>query len=922
MAATLNKDANITKSNSDINEEILFGAPSTGPFLMDVSVDGHAELIQELTDASRDKGAYAIREAISNAFDATLKAGDPTRPVEVTIPDRVSGVARDTDSLARKMNILGDDRHYASITDHGIGMTADELRENFAQYGNSDKRGSGAIGSKGLGSKAPLACADFFEVISTKGGITTTMLLWREDGGNYAKVVSEKRTRKESGTTVRIPVTSEDTRSQMERQLTLIAGWNIRFNLVAKVGTTDLRTNRLGTEVGNVYTVTMGFGKPSHFWHDTKMAPSTETFIYMGKVAIGQSSDGEDVIVDMWRNYDSIRGDINDPDGFRDGASIDINLMGVRYPLLRDGAVGSSDDMSSSHVDYIIGCEPGYLNFTVSRDDIKEDDAWRLFVSSLREGIAKFDQRPVVVSHVTGMRDAQGRYTFLRRRNIKFSHDGSTYTVAGLPLTDAQAHALFTVTNRKTGEVTDMTDLMFCHENDEAGPIRVLVNDSGTMHGIGTKASSNTSYWMRQSVSGYHYGSNYRLNPKEIRYALDDAAARQDCAALLVAVGDKYYSESSSCTDLNVVILTNMGEGCRRIATADKSIRKYVCEQSKRPQDVSMAYVLCEGDYKPSEAEKVILNWFKSWSIAKFDDYMKECKSGVLLREKKAAEKRKRDEERARRSQTYYLSVTTCSPWSSRKSVLEDIADGGILKDKPFTSEYVNPYQMGEGDIVAIRCGWNDNSREAIRIAWMLLEATGITANANGDRHTSLYIMSTDEARNMGLYDMGTSRHFDVLYDETGQLDGLLPKGITFDSQGNIYGKETDFGITRRSPELIAAMLRCDNDLCRCAVGGFFRIAGTTGNSALDSVITETNLDSKWVKERSYSRRYAIHITPSDKMRQHYRSIRDTAEHLTHLWHKGVGQIADGALHSNPNQRHLPGSMRYETLQKAMAALV
>ena len=71
--ADLRRNANITKSNSEIKEETLFGGKDES-FLMDVSADGHAELIRELTDASRNKGAYAMREAISRS-DSPWKAG-------------------------------------------------------------------------------------------------------------------------------------------------------------------------------------------------------------------------------------------------------------------------------------------------------------------------------------------------------------------------------------------------------------------------------------------------------------------------------------------------------------------------------------------------------------------------------------------------------------------------------------------------------------------------------------------------------------------------------------------------------------------------------------------------------------------------------------------------------------------------------
>lgn len=933
---TLNKDANITKSNSDINEEILFGAPSSGSFLMDVAVDGHAELIQELTDASRDKGAYAIREALSNAFDATLKAGHPSSPVTVRIPASVSRTGRNgTSTLADRLNFMKNANFYVSIEDRGVGMTADELRENFAQYGNSDKRGLGAIGSKGLGSKAPLACADFFEVSSTKGGITTRMLLWREDGGNYAKVISERRTNRHSGTIVRIPVSDEATRTQMEHQLVMIAGWNTQFNLVAYVGSRQVGNDpakRLGTEVGHAYEAPLGYRSSGYSWSAPTLR--VDNYLYMGRATIAKSSDGADVSVDVWRSLESIDGKVNDPEGFGDSASIDINLMGVRYPLLRNGAVGSSESMTDT-AEYVIGCEPGYLNFTVSRDDIKEDDAWRMFVSSLRSGLAEFDQRPAVVAHLGQLRDIKERYLFMRRRQIELARNGQTYSLAGMELDDRMLGDLFSDTDPATGEVIDLAPLLAMNKGDATpGGIKVLLNDGGNMHGVTDKPQLTShrryGYGSRQSGAGYGYAGRYNLNPKDVRLAIAEATSRSDCAAILAAVGDKYYSSDSTCDNLDVVILTNMGEGCTRVATADKFIRKYRAAEKQRPQYVSMMYVLCEGDYEPSDAEQTILEWFKSWTISKFDDYVKECRSGITLREKAAREAREKAELKARMSRSFRVPVADASHIRARlsqKSVLDSIVMGEP-RIAPMSYEYVNAYNMDEEDIMVILQDMSDWKRDGIAYAWGILEATGAVATKNGDKHRRLVVTSATTARDMGVYDMGDDRKFDILLDATGTIHGLMPDGIGFASDGTVTGTVSDFGITTKSNALTAALLRCD-DKVRCqSVGGFYRIAGTTGNKTLDTVVSSGSHLDRWVAGASGSSYYAprseripIRLVPSGAAERRYDKVSSTARRLTELWNKGIGTIADPALRRS-NYRSLPGNMSYEVLQEAMAALV
>lgn len=82
-AMAIRRDANITVLNAGIEEETLYvgSGASRSPFLMDLSEDGYADLIGEITDASADKGAYAMRETISNAID-----GDGRRRLGTSVP--------------------------------------------------------------------------------------------------------------------------------------------------------------------------------------------------------------------------------------------------------------------------------------------------------------------------------------------------------------------------------------------------------------------------------------------------------------------------------------------------------------------------------------------------------------------------------------------------------------------------------------------------------------------------------------------------------------------------------------------------------------------------------------------------------------------------------------------------------------------
>jgi len=123
-------------------------------------------------------------------------------------------------------------------------------------------------------------------------------------------------------------------------------------------------------------------------------------------------------------------------------------------------------------------------------------------------------------------------------------------------------------------------------------------------------------------------------------------------------------------------------------------------------------------------------------------------------------------------------------------------------------------------------------------------------------------------------------------------------------------------------------LLRCDSKVRCQSVGGFYRIAGTTGNKDLDSVVSAGNRLDKWVAGGTVSAYYSprneripVCIVPSGSAERRYRRVGSTARRLTELWNKGIGTIADAALHHGA-YRSLPGNMSYEVLQEAMSALV
>lgn len=92
-----------------------------------------------------------VREIVCNAWDAHIAAGLTNKPIDVTItPDRIT------------------------IRDYGFGIAHANIGPIYGVYGNSTKRDdSASTGGFGLGSKAPFAYTDNFEVISHHLGLKT-----------------------------------------------------------------------------------------------------------------------------------------------------------------------------------------------------------------------------------------------------------------------------------------------------------------------------------------------------------------------------------------------------------------------------------------------------------------------------------------------------------------------------------------------------------------------------------------------------------------------------------------------------------------------------------------------------------------------------------------------------------------------------
>lgn len=126
-----------------------------------------------------------VREVICNGWDAHINANKTDVPLKITLKDNIF-----------------------SVQDFGSGIPHDKIGQIYGTYGDSTKRDdSTTTGGFGLGSKAPFACTDNFEVISCNGGVKTIYRVSKssmERGGKPSIATIVQLPTEETGITVKV----------------------------------------------------------------------------------------------------------------------------------------------------------------------------------------------------------------------------------------------------------------------------------------------------------------------------------------------------------------------------------------------------------------------------------------------------------------------------------------------------------------------------------------------------------------------------------------------------------------------------------------------------------------------------------------------------------------------------------------------
>lgn len=151
------------------------------------------EAFKILTDnLYNDKIQTIIRELSCNAYDSHVQNGNPNKPFDIHVPDKLNPIFY--------------------IRDYGTGLTKEEIKQIYTTYFESTKSSSNDyIGAFGLGSKTPLAYTDQFTVTSYKDGMEYAYRVYTSDKGfPEIQLVIERETTEPNGLKVQISVENND----------------------------------------------------------------------------------------------------------------------------------------------------------------------------------------------------------------------------------------------------------------------------------------------------------------------------------------------------------------------------------------------------------------------------------------------------------------------------------------------------------------------------------------------------------------------------------------------------------------------------------------------------------------------------------------------------------------------------------------
>lgn len=143
-----------------------------------------AKAMWALINLYQDKIGTPVKEIISNARDANRENNRCDSDIDIELSNLE-----------------------LSITDHGKGMSPELMENVVTNFGSSTKTGTNELnGGFGIGMKSPLCRVNQFKVDTRIDGIEYNYIIAKNGDNLELNLISQNKTNKPTGTTVRIPM--------------------------------------------------------------------------------------------------------------------------------------------------------------------------------------------------------------------------------------------------------------------------------------------------------------------------------------------------------------------------------------------------------------------------------------------------------------------------------------------------------------------------------------------------------------------------------------------------------------------------------------------------------------------------------------------------------------------------------------------
>ncbi len=194
----------------DLGNEKVVVSGTADQFGFGIEQDGLATIIDIVSNRIySDKILAVIREYSCNASDANKEAGKAKTPIRITLPTALEPVFK--------------------VRDFGNGLSEDQVKDVFVQYGTSTKRNTNKfVGMFGIGSKSGFSYGNSFVVSSYLNGKRYDYSAFMDNKMPKMALLATDDTTEPNGLEIQIPVKIADIDSFVSKAKDFFLYWEVR----------------------------------------------------------------------------------------------------------------------------------------------------------------------------------------------------------------------------------------------------------------------------------------------------------------------------------------------------------------------------------------------------------------------------------------------------------------------------------------------------------------------------------------------------------------------------------------------------------------------------------------------------------------------------------------------------------------------